>query len=70
MRIMLVLLVWVLFSFVLTAIITIPIGFQLLNPDDPFLSLFFGVACSLVLVDIFHRICDYYAEALCRFIRI
>ncbi|QXO09443.1 hypothetical protein pEaSNUABM11_00019 [Erwinia phage pEa_SNUABM_11] len=70
MRAIQVLLVWASFSFMLTAIITIPIGFRLLNPDNPYSSLLFGAGFSLLLADIFHRICDYYADALCRFIRI
>lgn len=69
MRIFKVMFVWMAFSFVLTAIVTVPIGFRLLNPDYPYSSILLGVGFSLILADIFHRVCDYYADFMCQYLR-
>lgn len=69
MRIFKVMFVWGLFSFFLTAIITVPIGFRLLNPERPFAATCIGALVSLLLADIFHRIYNYYTFAMLKYTR-
>lgn len=69
MRILKVMFVWGVFSFFLTAIITVPIGFRLLNPERPFTATCLGVLVSLLLADIFHRVYNYYTATMLKYVR-
>lgn len=69
MRTLKVMFVWGVFSFFLTAIITVPIGFRLLNPERPFIATCIGALISLLLADIFHRVYNYYTTAMLKYTR-